>query len=517
MLKNKMLLAIVCTVVCLNTGLFAQETNIRYKNEVFSVLDSFVNVQYGSVVNLKGEQENLILDIYAPGADSLKKRPLMIFIHGGGFQNNNRVGAFSKMICEGLAKRGYVTATIDYRLGIAKSKSNTDYFEAMVRAVQDAKAAVRFFKQYGKKYGVDTSQIFVMGSSAGSKTAMHLAYLDEQEIPANIDINKMGGLEGNSGNPGYSSKVAGVVNCWGALINYKWINKGDVPMFNVSGTADLTVPYDSSYDYHGFKYGGSILYEHMLSLGIPTGWRPFYGAGHTLDNKKNKQDSAYKEIAAWLFTRLRKHAPIEPEVFKWEDDIQKLEVLDAKEPGSKKAILFIGSSYIRLWEKMKTDLAPYETINRGFGGSKMSDVAHYIDRLLVAHNPQAVFLYVGNDITGSNLDKSPIQVLELVKYITKKIRQKYPEVPVYWNQISPAEKRWMVWNKVSEANELVKTWAATIPQTYFVETGHLFLGTDGKPMTQQYFRDDKLHYNIEGYKVWAKPVLQKFNETGRIK
>jgi lysophospholipase L1-like esterase/dienelactone hydrolase len=516
MSKKKMLFGFFVALGCFHATLFAQENTLRFKSEVCTQLDSFKNVQYGSAVNIKGNQEDLMMDVYAPSADTLRKRPLMIFIHGGGFQNNTRVGGFSKMMCEGLAKRGYVTATIDYRLGIAPSKSNTDYFEAMIRAVQDGKAAVRFFKQNAKKFGVDTAQIFVMGSSAGSKTAMHLAYLDEQEIPSHIDIKALGGLEGNSGNPGFSSKVAGVVNCWGALINYKWINKGDVPLFNISGTADQTVPYDSSYDYHGFKYGGSILYDRCLASGIPTGWRPFYGAGHTLDNKKNKQDSAYQEIAAWLFTRLKKHAPSEPEVFKWEEDIKNLELLDAKEKGSKKSILFIGSSYIRLWEKMPTDLAPYETINRGFGGSKMSDVAYYIDRLIVNHPSQAVFLYVGNDITGTNLDKSPLQVLELVKYITKKIRQQYPNIPVYWNQISPAEKRWMVWDKVSEANELVKAWAAATPNTYFVETAQYFLGTDGKPLTQ-YYREDKLHYNIEGYKIWAKPVVEKFKETIKIK
>ena len=99
----------------------------------------------------------------------MKHRPLMIFIHGGGFQNNNKVGGFGKRICNSLAKRGYVTSSIDYRLGIEKPKNDTMYYEAMYRAVQDAKAAVRFFRKNADKYGIDTAQIFVMGSSAGSR------------------------------------------------------------------------------------------------------------------------------------------------------------------------------------------------------------------------------------------------------------------------------------------------------------------------------------------------------------
>ena len=58
-----------------------------------------------------------------------------------------------------------------------------------------------------------------------------MAYMDEKEVPAGVDVHQWGTLEGNSGNEGYSSKVAGVMNAWGALIDYKWIQKGDPPLF----------------------------------------------------------------------------------------------------------------------------------------------------------------------------------------------------------------------------------------------------------------------------------------------
>lgn len=398
----------------------------RFREPLFQSPDSILNITYGSAVNLNGKQEELLLDLYSPGQiDTARKRPLMIFIHGGGFQSNTKSGAYPNLICNGLAKRGYMVATIDYRLGIAKTKTNLDYAEAMIRAVQDAKAAVRFFRKFAEKYSIDPDQIFVMGSSAGAKTAMHLAYLDQEEVPQGVDVQKLGGLEGNSGNPGYSSKVNGVINCWGAMIDYSWIKQGDAPLFNIAGTADKTVPFDSSYNYHGFKYGSTILYHQALRQGIATGLRLFHGAGHTLDNDKKKQDSALQDLSAWLFTQLKKNAPEKPEIFKWEQDIKQLEAKDKKEEGNDQTVLFIGSSYIRLWEQLPSQMKPLQTINRGFGGSKLQEVAYYLERLLAAH-PQlkGLFLYVGNDIVGNRSDKTPLQDLELVKYITERIRGK---------------------------------------------------------------------------------------------
>ncbi len=454
----------------------AQEAK-RFKNEVFSSIDSVTDVQYGEAVNIKGEKQTLLLDVFTPHNDSLKYRPLMIFIHGGGFQNNTKTGSYSSLICTGLAKRGYVTATIDYRLGVAKSKSDTAYYEALYRAVQDAKAAVRFFRRNADQYGIDTSQIFIMGSSAGAKTAMHLAYLRQNDVPDYI-ANKLGTLEGNSGNEGYSSKVNAVVNCWGAMMNFHWIQKGDVPLFNVCGLKDKTVPYDSSFSYHSFNYGGKILYYRALSVGVPTGYRPFENTGHTLDNNKLKQDSAYQDIALWLYSRLKYHAPAKPEIFKWEKEIETIE--NANKTFTEKGdnnILFIGSSYIRLWgENMAEDLAPIKAINHGFGGSKLSDVAYYIDRLIANQpNVNAVYLYVGNDIVGSELDKTPMQVLELVKYITIKVRNQFPEATIYWSEISPSEKRWKVWNKIQVANKLIKNFCVNENNLKFVETSTFYL------------------------------------------
>jgi len=276
----------------------------RFKAPVFETVDSINAITYGSAMNIKGSAETLLMDLIFPQGDTMKKRPLVVFIHGGGFQGNSRKGSYSAMVCQGFAKRGFVTATIDYRLGIENQKTEADYANALYRAQQDGRAAIRYLKKHADQYGIDTNQVFLTGSSAGSKTAMAIAYMDESELPAGIDIQKWGSLEGTGVSEGFSSKVHGVMNAWGAMIDFNWIKKGDAPLFNTSGTMDKTVAFDSSFGYHGFKYGGYILYQHCLSLGIPTGWRPFYGAGHTLDNNKAKQDSCFQSMVEWLYPLL---------------------------------------------------------------------------------------------------------------------------------------------------------------------------------------------------------------------
>jgi hypothetical protein len=284
------------------THLYAQQ-EVRYKSDIFPKIDSITNVQYGEATNINNEKEKLLLDIYMPKSDTEKKRPLLIGVHGGGFVNGNKSGGFQLSVCKALAKKGYVTTSIGYRLGVEKPRTNMAYFEAMYRAVQDAKAAVRFFRKNAELYGIDTSKIYVLGSSAGSMTVLQLAYLDQNEVPSGMDIKKLGTLEGSSGNAGFSSKVHGVVDCWGAMIDYKWINKGDVPLYCIHGTADSTVPYDASYAYHGFAYGSKILYERALALGIPTGLRLFEKAGHNIG--KENSAVALLDIIDWLFERVQ--------------------------------------------------------------------------------------------------------------------------------------------------------------------------------------------------------------------
>jgi hypothetical protein len=128
---------------------------------------------------------------------------------------------------------------------------NVPYGKTVVRAVQDLRAAIRWFRQDaegGNQFGINPDEIYTGGVSAGGFMAIHLAYMDDEEIPDYIDMTAPGlegGLEGESGNPGYSSEVKAIFNISGAIGDTAWIDEGELPVCLFHGDADATVPFDS--------------------------------------------------------------------------------------------------------------------------------------------------------------------------------------------------------------------------------------------------------------------------------
>ena len=97
-----------------------------------------------------------------------------------------------------------------------------------------------------------------------------------------------------------------VISCWGALSDLNLMKKGDIPIFSIHGMADKTVPYDSSFSSHGFRYGSLALNSRAAALGIPTGMKLFENTGHTLDSDKAKQNQGLDEACKWLFAIIEK-------------------------------------------------------------------------------------------------------------------------------------------------------------------------------------------------------------------
>jgi len=282
-------------VLILTVNMFSQ--TVRYRDEVFSAYTLTSNVQYGTTTTQ-------MLDYYTGTGDTAKNRPVVLFIHGGGFKSGDKVSNFGTLECGGFAKRGYFVVSINYRLA-STTTLDKDHFEAMIKALQDAKAAVRFLRKNYATYGIDTTKIFATGSSAGSITALHMAYLQDSEVPSYVDLASLGGnLEGSMGNPGYTSNIQGVISNWGALADYKWMAGNPIPVYCVAGTADATVPCDSSFGDGPFKYGAIIVNNYAQTLGYPTGIKLFTGAGHTLDNNSSLQTQGYQACAAWLYAVL---------------------------------------------------------------------------------------------------------------------------------------------------------------------------------------------------------------------
>lgn len=190
-----------------------------------------------------------------------------------------------------------------------------------------------------------------------------------------------------------------------------------------------------------------------------------------------------------------------PEIKKWEADIQKFEALDKSETYPDNSILFTGSSSIRRWNTLAEDMAPYPVIQRGYGGAKLSDFAVYAERIIHPHPCSAIVLFVANDITGNENDKTPREVLALFRQIVTTIRNKFPDTPVFWIAITPTPSRWDAWPRINEANKLIHEYCVRQQNLFFISTSNAFLNEEGIPKSEL-FVTDNLHLSTEGYRVW---------------
>ena len=239
----------------------------RYQSEIFN------NVSVET--EIFSELYDLDMQIYTPVDDTCNNRPVLIFAHGGSFLFGDSYNTLAVDICETFARRGYVAVSINYRKATHPSVLGEDwdfsgslgglnwYYEledgikVVYSAFSDAKAAIRFLRKShndGNIYGINPNQIWYGGNSAGAVLGPHIAYIDssdefvsgiDQDGQAYVDalLQSGGGIEGDSGNPNFSSSVSGLINLAGAIHNLDWIDNNDTtPIVSCHGTEDETVP-----------------------------------------------------------------------------------------------------------------------------------------------------------------------------------------------------------------------------------------------------------------------------------
>lgn len=283
-MKTKFYLLLV--LVAGSAQLFAQ-CGQRYKDMIFS------NVEKDTIVYSTSNSTTLKMIVTQPVGDTANMRPVLIMAHGGSFIGGNMgEDNVCRQICDNYAKRGYVTADIQYRLAAdAFDMLNaTKAVETVLKAISDGKSAIRFFRKDAattNTYKINPNWIFAGGNSAGAVLFMHVIYLDSLgEAPANFQtiINQNGGFEGNSGNDGYSSELSGIVNLAGGLNEAEFVGPGNKPSFNAQGDADVTVPYNCANAQSGVTpvqlCGLGVLQPRYDQFGIENSSIVYPGAGH---------------------------------------------------------------------------------------------------------------------------------------------------------------------------------------------------------------------------------------------
>jgi hypothetical protein len=279
---KKTLLPFVLSLLAM-TSAFGQ--NQRFINEVFTTLDIDTGIVYSQNYSVIAAGDGvpyvltgsipqappLAFDFYQPLNDTMAERPLIIMLHTGTFlpiiYNGNPTGSrfdfATSQICQSYAKRGYVVANLEYRLGwnpLAPTQADraASLMKAVYRAIQDTKSAVRYFRkdyENGNTFGIDTSKIILCGQGSGGWVALGYASIDkliEIQLPKFLDAEAnplvdpadigdwdgIGGTNNVESNIGYSNNVHMVLSMGGGMGDLSWLEAGDVPMVAVHCPTD---------------------------------------------------------------------------------------------------------------------------------------------------------------------------------------------------------------------------------------------------------------------------------------
>jgi lysophospholipase L1-like esterase len=195
----------------------------------------------------------------------------------------------------------------------------------------------------------------------------------------------------------------------------------------------------------------------------------------------------------------------DPNPARFTADIAAFEAWDRQNSAPRDAVVFVGSSSIRMWQTAESfpDLA---VINRGFGGSHASDVNHFAERIVLKYAPRTIVFYAGdNDLADG---KSPEQVADDFREFVKIVHARLPATDIIYLPVKPSLARWQLWPAMQATNALVQKQIDGNPHISYVDTATPMLGSDGRPRPE-IFLDDGLHMNDTGYKVWTEHVRAK--------
>lgn len=247
-------------IICFTSLLFvfSAKSQSRYIDPVFD------SVTKHTFTYSKIQDTLLKLDIYQPAKDPLTKRPLMLLVHGGGFNSGKRDDTSIVYMANNIAQKGYVVASVDYRQLRNSENLNCDVnkkfkLKTIEKATQDVAEALLYLINYNVEFKIDETKIILYGSSAGAEIILNLAY------------NKSLVL-----NPKYISQlpeIAAVISVSGAVLDISSINKTDaIPGVFYHGTLDTVVPYSSG--------------SHHSCSELDKGYLPEYGSNAIVERLK---------------------------------------------------------------------------------------------------------------------------------------------------------------------------------------------------------------------------------------
>lgn len=218
--------------------------------------------------------------------------------------------------------------------------------------------------------------------------------------------------------------------------------------------------------------------------------------------KQTKMKIFLKIICVIFFTGTFNIAFSQQHVFS--DEIKNFKAQDQQQMADNNAILFVGSSSFRMWTDVQDYFPGYKIINRGFGGSSLSDVIYYADDIIFPYQLRQVVIYCGeNDLAEPNVDASV--VYDRFKILFQLIRKHYPGIPVTYVSMKPSPGRKRNRPSMEAGNAAIRYYLSNQKNTSYVDVYHLMLNDLGNPKPE-IFRSDSLHMNANGYAIWKKAI-----------
>jgi lysophospholipase L1-like esterase len=189
---------------------------------------------------------------------------------------------------------------------------------------------------------------------------------------------------------------------------------------------------------------------------------------------------------------------------RWEESMAAYAAADSKSAPAPGGVVFVGSSSIRLWRGLETQLrSPRGVINRGLGGARLTDCTRYLDRLVFPHAPRLIVVYAGdNDLAEGRL---PRQVFNDFVRFVEAVRKTLPETRITYISIKPSPARAALIAQAREANQLIRQFTAGAANLDFVDVFTPMLDERGRPRAEL-FQADALHLNSAGYELWASII-----------
>jgi lysophospholipase L1-like esterase len=182
---------------------------------------------------------------------------------------------------------------------------------------------------------------------------------------------------------------------------------------------------------------------------------------------------------------------------------------DSLHPDRQTDIVFSGSSSIRKWETLNKDMNGLKVLNRGFGGSTVPEAIYYADVLFFKHHPKKIVFYSGdNDIAWQRW--SVHQVLNSYKYFCKVIHSHLPKTKIYIVSLKPSPARGKYWKKMKILNDSLQVYAKNQKLCDYIDAANCFLDDKGN-IKKEFFAQDGVHLNKDGYKVWTKIIYDKIS------